>query len=143
MSDLFACPNCGATDEWEVWYETPESQRALVLAGPDGEPVVEDYLGCGNSGDSGPDTSLWCGGCDWSLDFNETAWLPVDWRHTLRVEAAHWRTRAERLDALEAADRVDAVTGGRHGTSEAARGRAQGVEWALRLLDPAPKEATT
>lgn len=40
----FACPNCGATDQWQAHYKVPVAQGVELFVGADG-PEVGDYAG--------------------------------------------------------------------------------------------------
>ena len=67
----FACPGCGSTQAWRVWYTTDESQDAQILVGDDGTPFVFEYLGDSESGDGvGADESLYCRGCGHVEEFD-------------------------------------------------------------------------
>lgn len=57
----FACPGCGATDQWEANYMTPVHQPVKLVVGDDGSPDPADYLGYEeNSGDPCPDDFYSC-----------------------------------------------------------------------------------
>jgi hypothetical protein len=86
--DPFLCPNCGE-QAWVAYYPETSQQDVSLIVGEDGEPEIEDWLGCTETvcdGDYDVD-SYRCSVCDHTITIGNFTFLtPAELGRRMRID---------------------------------------------------------
>ncbi len=113
----YRCPSCGES-EWQADYYNAVRQGVRLVAGENGEPVDDDYLGDEATYDDGgtENERYVCLSCDHEIVFGEFRFIPTDQVSVLHQREFDSEALAKihaMLDSVEwsGADMLEAIAG--------------------------------